>query len=152
MKAVVPFVQQTLPNNCVSASLSMVTGIHIDQVTSEFNDVYHADVEINESTYLNSVGYPHTVLPGVFRTPTWGNIYLAVVPSLNIRGGTHEIVIHCTSDEEFLVLDPNKGLPDCYYYVNGPVEDELAFQITSYACVVEISETDFIAFTSKEPK
>lgn len=143
---------QTRKDNCVSASIAMLTGWHVDKVTAEFHKDYQEYVDVNESTYLHAIGLRHIELSAFFRTPRPGNIYLATVPSLNIVAGSHEIVIHFTKDGEFLVLDPNQGCEGAKYYVNGPITNEWEIQLASYQCCVEVSEADLTEWRSHNVK
>jgi len=49
-------------------------------------------------------------------------VYLLSVPSLNIRGGMHQIVVEMF-DGEWIVFDPNMGRDDRLYYSAQPNSD-----------------------------
>ena len=150
MNSKIKLVQQTLPNNCVSACIAMVTGFDIEKVTAEFHQEYCDNTAITEYTYLQNIGYECKLLDALFRQPKEGFIYIAIVPSLNIQGGSHAVVIQYSEDDGFIIHDPNKGREGKLYYVNGVKDSDLAFQLISYQCCVEISEQYFAEFTNSQ--
>jgi len=59
--------------------------------------------------------------------------YLCTVPSLNMQGGNHEIVIELT-DDDYFVLDPVKGRDGKFYYEKrGEALDDLAVELGGFA-------------------
>ncbi|SQA60902.1 Uncharacterised protein [Raoultella planticola] len=47
----------------------------------------------------------------------YGFIYFLTVPSLNIQGGLHQILMSLTADRGIEVFDPVMGRPGAKYYV-----------------------------------
>ena len=96
---------QDLPNNCVSACLAMISGKSVNEVTAEFHDGYHnRDIDIYE--YLDALGIRFIKkYPCEKQTLKKGFVYLLAVPSLNIVGGMHEIVVDFSGDDA-VILDP----------------------------------------------
>ena len=101
----VRMVTQDLPNNCVSACLSMITGFDLDRVTHEFHDGYH-DGEVCMHDYLELVGIKfNKFYSGSRCTLKSGFVYMLTVPSLNYVGGLHEIIVDF-SGETPAIFDP----------------------------------------------
>lgn len=133
---------QTTPNNCVSTCIAMITNEDVDTVTEKFHDRYRKDPKISVATYFQEIGLPHTVLPAIVRYTDEGGIFVLSVPSLNYEGGSHCILVHHHHNGDWDVYDPNKGRQDKKYYVNGPLDSDLAVQIVSYRPIVQILESD----------
>lgn len=115
-------VQQTLSNNCVSACLSMITGKTIDEVTAEFHQPY-VDMQTEVSDYLDANGVTYQRLYAGERNIKPDTAYLAVVPSLNIPGALHQIVIETTTDgEQWWVYDPNEGREGKQSYAGDTIQ------------------------------
>ncbi len=112
------FVMQPTPDTCTSACLAMLTGVSVETVIEEFHDVWkNAENKINPSTYLSKRLVSHNVLNDPFNNLLeWDKVYLLTVPSLNIDGGLHHIIIDLRNDLE-VVLDPNRGREGRRYYI-----------------------------------
>jgi hypothetical protein len=103
----VSFVQQPTPHSCVHACLSMITGIPVESLIERFGD--NGLNWAQEVTVLveNKI-WPHrNIDAGPHPFPLEG-VYLATVPSLNIAGRSHRVVIDARS-EGYTLYDPNKG-------------------------------------------
>lgn len=104
-EAMVRMVTQDLPNNCVSACLSMITGFDLVRVTDEFHNGYH-DGEVCMHDYLNLIGIKfNKFYSGSSCTLKRGFVYMLAVPSLNYVGGLHEIIVDF-SGETPAIFDP----------------------------------------------
>lgn len=133
-------VKQPTLNTCVSACLAMILNKPVEKVIKEFHSRYYNNWEITISEYLTKNGVPHHCSEGGGReTLHMGGLFLCTVPSLNIPGALHQIVIDMT-DHKFIVHDPIKGWEGKKFYV-GPDQDpeELgAFIIHTWVKDVEI--------------
>ena len=99
----IKLVTQTLPNNCVSACLSMITERSIEEITQKFHDAYHAHTYCMHD-YLAEKGIEFIKhYSGPCCTLNRGFIYMLSVPSLNYIGGMHE-----------LIVDYSKSIPEIF--------------------------------------
>lgn len=120
----------------------MITLEDVEVVTKKFHDRYRSDPNVSPSTYFNEIQLPHEVLPATQRYTDEGSIFVLSVPSLNFEGGSHCILVHHHHNGDWDVYDPNKCRPDTKYYVNGPLDSELAVQVVSYRPIIRIIEAD----------
>ncbi len=98
--------KQPTPVTCVQTCLAMALGVPVEQVIARYGDrpmnqqwLCHA---------LNECGF----LWNQFMHGTWvcSGYYLLAVPSLNVRGGMHEIIVHYDMDRGcsgITVFDPS---------------------------------------------
>lgn len=133
-------VKQPTLNTCVSACLAMILNKPVEDVIEEFHSRYYNNWEITISEYLTKNGVKHHCSEGGGReTLHMGGLFLCTVPSLNIPGALHQIVIDMT-DHKFIVHDPIKGWEGKKFYV-GPdqdAEETGAFIIHTWVKDVEI--------------
>ncbi|QBZ71713.1 hypothetical protein [Escherichia phage Skure] len=134
------FVKQPTLNTCVSACLAMILNKPVEKVIEEFHSRYYNNWEITISEYLTKNGVKHHCSEGGGREALhMGGLFLCTVPSLNIPGALHQIVIDMT-DHKFIVHDPIKGWEGKKFYV-GPDQDPEepgAFIIHTWVKDVEI--------------
>jgi hypothetical protein len=135
---------QTLSDNCVSASLSMLTGIHIDKITEVFHQDFKKNCyKVNEHTFLKSLGIEHELLNPIVDYIDDGYFYLCTVPSLNTVAGNHSVIMYLDKDDKLVVLDPNKGRADKFWYTLDPdCEDEMSELIKGYAPTLRVKMSD----------
>ncbi len=104
----ITLVTQPTPLTCVHACLAMVSGRQIQEFIDQFGDgglnMQQETVALIESRIL-----PHVIQSDGFihLFPTTG-IYLVTVPSLNLPGMLHRVVVDAKSDG-YVVYDPNHG-------------------------------------------
>jgi len=126
---------QPTDNTCTSACLSMITDKPIDEVIKEFHNDWQASLS-NPSEYLKYCNIQHEVNTNPFNfILEWGNIYLLTVPSLNIKGGLHHIVVDLTDiyNNVGKVYDPNNGKDGKSYYVSWvQPQSELQYPLKSF--------------------
>jgi hypothetical protein len=129
----VALVQQTQPDNCASACLAMVTGNNIDLVTSQFHALYRGQ-KIEMHDYLISMDVPFTRCMAGDRTMPVDAVVIVSVPSLNIVGGLHYVVIETLPDGSGWLLDPNRGREGGKYYVmhESLVDNDLAVPLNGW--------------------
>ena len=115
----ITFVQQPTRNSCVSACLSMVTGIDVITVINQFHSDYH-DRETTIYDYLDYHGVEYLVpdIRSAGRDHLYeNNTYMITVPSLNRKGGLHAIVASVDANGALEVFDPQKGRSGVLHYV-----------------------------------
>jgi len=102
----------------------MVLNRPIDEVTAEFHDDYlSGDLWIHE--YLKRHGVEFQTM-SLLDDPESGYVYIASVPSLNLKGHSHQIIIDTRVEENGAVLiDPQKGRGGKEWYVNLAPGSEL---------------------------
>lgn len=115
MKTIIQHQTQTQKTNCVSTCLAMILNQKADVVTDGFHDQYVAG-EKNPSDWLDMHGIRYRMCRTSERNMKPNHAYMVAVPSVNIEGGMHEIVIHVTSDNMAIVYDPNEGRKDRLVY------------------------------------
>lgn len=133
------FVMQPTPDTCTSACLAMLTGADVQTVIEEFHaDWKSTENKINPSTYLSKRLVGHNVLNDPFNNLLeWDKVYLLTVPSLNIDGGLHHIVIDLRNDFE-VVLDPNRGRDSRRYYIGWSDEPRNNLEVRLHAWLTEL--------------
>lgn len=121
--------------SCIPACLSMLTGKDQLIIDKEFIP-YYLKNELTVSRYLEkhnirTIPYYTAGIHEILN----GNLYLGTVPSLQIQGLFHQIII----DARFVkpvVYDPCKGIPNKNYYVVERCDDDrdchLQFPLRSF--------------------
>ena len=138
---------QTLDNNCVCTACAIVMGVPAQEVTDKWHDRYMSnDEHVNEATILASYGFMTRPYLSIDNQVVWGNVYLLAVPSLNIIGGMHSIVLDLREEGCNKLYDPAKGREGRKHYI-GPDEesdDESAVSLESWTicCSVAIPESE----------
>lgn len=126
---------QTQPtfNTCMATCVAMIANVPAAEVIEEWHDKFHSG-----RAWLDDAldHYGILYLPGNHRKMQLinGFIYLATVPSLNVTGGLHQIVVVCQKGESPIVFDPAKGYESRMHYVVKHAEDLLPgeFNLTSW--------------------
>jgi hypothetical protein len=108
---VVTLVTQPTPKTCCHACLSMVSGVPVDELVEKFGNDGMSEQEFIEA--ISDLGLSWNKF--CFNTMFADGTYSVTVPSLNIDGGLHKIVIIIV-DGIWTVLDPNNGLDGKLYY------------------------------------
>ncbi|WPJ68551.1 hypothetical protein OMDBNIEC_00065 [Salmonella phage STP-SP5] len=133
-------IKQPTLNTCVSACLAMILDKPVEEVVAEFHDRYYDNWAITISEYLQKYNVRHICCVGGGReTLIFGGLYLCTVPSLNIPGALHQIVIDMR-DHKFMVYDPIKGWDGKKFYVgvDQDPEEPGAFILHTWVKDVEI--------------
>lgn len=133
----IELVNQVDDKTCASACISMLTGMPIDKVIEEFHGDYLA-LNIDIGDYLRSKGFVVRDAYSKERLLKPGSVYLLCVPSLNVVGGLHEVVVDIR--DVFEIYDPQAGRKDKKYYVYGVglYDDPLAVEFKGYVIDAEI--------------
>lgn len=101
------------PKGCVSACIAMLLNRPVEEVTAEFHADYHAGV-IKTRKYLEDHGV-RLVAGDPEGGLDWDKMFLLGVPSLNLPGIMHQIIV-TTFGDEFRVYDPNEGYAGRLFY------------------------------------
>ena len=111
----IALVTQPTAESCVHACLAMVSGVDVQDIIKDLGD----DNGLTDDELLAWLVRRH-ILPleigaarHVHPFPVQG-IYLATVPSLNLQGRGHQIVIEANGD--YVVYDPNNGYKGREFY------------------------------------
>lgn len=144
--------QQTQPCrfSCVATSLAILTGGHAQVMHARFHARYwEGTASIGDA--LRELGIPFKSFDSAERNSIENaGIYLCGVPSLNIVGGMHQLVVEVVNDENWQVCDPAQGrevdgAQRKYYtaHIPDPEIEPLAVQLTGgYNIDVAISHAD----------
>lgn len=132
---------QTQPCNtsCMSTCLAMIVNKPAQEIIDQYHEKYRTQCTPLRDM-LNSLGVPFTS----FDTADHPNltevgVYMVTVPSLNIRAGTHQILIE-VRDFDYVVIDPVKGKPGRFYYVNrGEAKGEFEVDLGGFGIDAFIS-------------
>lgn len=146
--------QQTQPCkfSCVTTSLAVLAGQPIEKFYDRFHKQYW-EGRFSIGDALRELGIPFKSFDSAERNSIEEPaIYLCGVPSLNVIGGMHQVVIEVLDDADWRVHDPAQGVfvdgqPRKYYTAHIPnAETEpLAVQMTGgYNIDAAISHADLL--------
>lgn len=99
--------------DCVCTCIAMIAGIKKRTIRNRYHGRYMSDHTFNAGEILNELGVKYN--PCDNNTVIKGKVYLATVPSLNMLGYFHQVIIDAR--ESMLVFDPNRGIAGRNYYV-----------------------------------
>ena len=103
---------QPTPTTCVQTCLAMVLGRPAEEIIEEIGHPGGLPQrQLLESLDRYDIHYAQT-LDGAL----WPGWQFAAVPSLNIRGGMHEVLVHLDDHNRMRVLDPS---PKTRYLEDG---------------------------------
>lgn len=108
----IKLVKQPSYNTCTSACLAMLTGLPVEQVVEEFHERWFdkdtRNSQHNPFTYLCSKGLTPFLCCNPYDNYLYeGVVSLLTVPSLNLIGKNHHILVDYQSDHKWKVLDPS---------------------------------------------
>jgi len=147
------FQQQPTYNTCVSTCLAMILNCDVQELIPVFHEKYYdaVDNRLKVTDFLKEKGVPFE-LCNFESMPEKAGVYLVTVPSLNIKGGTHQILwIMEESDQEGYfyqrIFDPATGREDRFFYTD--IEEllnsnTLATKLSGYALDLHIPAEYFI--------
>jgi len=123
-------------NGCALVCVAMVSNQSLEVVEEAFPTFNGVGTTAKELTaILDALDVLHIVYAS--ETIFMDRVYILTVPSLNIKGGLHNIVASLDNNAEISIFDPVQGLPDKLYYS----EDEggaNAVKLLSWSASVEI--------------
>lgn len=125
--------------SCMAACLAMLLDKDVEEVDSEFSlDYIRGYIDVASYLYQRGIfAQPH-ITAGMHQIRP-GRLYLATVPSLQLPGLFHQIIIDARFDG-VTVYDPAKGLEGKQYYSYDHIaeENELAYPLRSFLIDYEI--------------
>lgn len=121
--------QQVTNTSCVAACLSMVTGVEQERIIGQMakHDGGRSSLHDEYRQWVR-MGYLPRRLP--YGDMKFGAVMVATVPSLNLPGGNHRIVID--HRECLKVLDPNEGREGKLFYTADSLRTWTDLTIVEY--------------------
>ena len=110
--------QQPTFNTCMSACIAMASGQPVDEVVERWHQNFHDKTDWLDDA-LDYYKIPYFYGSQRRAELLYGFIYFLTVPSLNIQGGLHQILVSLTAERGIEVFDPVKGRPGAKHYVYG---------------------------------
>lgn len=133
---------QPTSNTCVTTCLAMLAGKPVSELIAQG---FHHSYAVGDASYrklFEKLGLKFKSFDTAERNSMMldGGVYLVGVPSLNIQGGMHEILVEISADGGgWTILDPNymaqhkraDGSPPLYYDVPGGMmqDDPLSVEL-----------------------
>lgn len=121
---------QSHPDGCMSASIAMVAGMDVREITDKYHDRVCYQ-KMTKKEVLDELGVVNTAPVIDMNTLYPGNVYILTVASLNYIGGLHCIVADFSGDE-LVILDPNNGYEGRNYYVRDVSDVYGEYRLTSW--------------------
>lgn len=137
---------QPCPVSCVATSIAMVAGLPAQDVIDKFHLEYReGDLSIGDM--LRHLDIPFKDFRSSDRTSLdRDDVYLCSVPSLNIRGGMHQLVVEL-NDGEWCVQDPNMNREGrLYYTADASLQEPAVFFSCGYSVDALIDLDDLRAW------
>jgi hypothetical protein len=125
-------VTQPTPHSCVHACLSMVTGLSVHDLIARFSDDDGLDYP-KTATVLTEMGIMPVSMPAItpHTMPICG-AYFVSVPSLNLPGRSHQVVVNLEG-EKWVLYDPNDGYDGRKFYARDSM---MTGEVKSYGDVI----------------
>ena len=141
--------QQMQPTSmtCASTCMAMILNIPVKKVIDEFHVEYYTKRNITCAEYLQGKGLKVERMYADFspKNIDYNTVYGLIVPSLNIEGGTHMVLMEVDSDGNWSIYDPNYRKEQMKYYIPvkyGDNDNDLEVGINSYVIEFSISVDD----------
>lgn len=108
---------QPCPISCVTTCMAMIVGCPVSDLMG-MHEEYHA-TNLSIRQILDRLGIPFRSFDSADRQSLGDEgVFLASVPSLNIQGGMHQVIVEMLDDGDWRVCDPNQGRGDRLYYTS----------------------------------
>lgn len=120
-------------NTCMATCVAMVAGQPVDEVVERWHQKFHDKTDWLDDA-LDYYKIPYFYGSQRKAELLYGFIYFLTVPSLNIKGGLHQILMSLTAERGIEVFDPAMGRPGSKYYVWGEAQNDDQFGVISW-CV-----------------
>lgn len=123
----IKLINQINGNTCTQACMAMVSDRTIEEVIKLVGeDALTIQEEI--CFYIqNEIGFNQLLYPTMFN-----GLYAVTVPSLNLKGRFHRILVKCFDGDIFQILDPNNGRAYKKFY------DQVSFLNSTWGEVVQL--------------
>lgn len=141
---------QPCPVSCVTTCMAMIANIPVVEMIDRFHLEYR-DGELSNGDMLRALGIEFRDFRSSDRKSIdEDGVYLLGVPSLNIKGGMHQILIEM-ADGEWSVFDPNEGKEGKVYYTADAGAELPAFFFGVGGYTVEaLIDRDFLISRSSQ--
>ena len=126
-------VTQPTHDTCIIACLSMLSGHPVEDLEILHRCFWEEGQPVHVG--LTKLGVEWKALPRLQNTLEAGKVYLATVPSLNLPGTFHQILLDCR-EPEILILDPAAMTGKLYYSLD--VIDGMSVPLTSWILDYEV--------------
>lgn len=137
-------VQQTQPTplSCVCTCIAMLVGKPAQEMIDKYNnDFYFGEWTLCDILDTERVEYNNYRTTELMRMIP-GFLYLLTVPSLNIKGGNHEVLVDYRNAAGPVCYDPAKGYEDRLYYTFDEMEaDENVWAFGLHSWVIDLQIT-----------
>lgn len=126
--------QQPGATSCVLTCVAMVTGVPIETYIARFGEGPQSS-EVEISALIESGIFPMAIPHGGPHPFPLAGVYLVSVPSLNLFGQLHRVVVEA-SRQTYLVYDPNAGRKSVQAYpkTGGIMAGEMPCVDVTYLC------------------
>lgn len=122
---------QPCPVSCVSTCMAMLANRPVAEIHAKFHDRYLGPDSLSVRQMLTELVIPFRSFDTADRNSlgTEPGFYLMCVPSLNIVGGNHAVIVEMRPDDWWFVFDPARGFEvdgkPRRYYTSGaePLND-----------------------------
>ena len=124
--------QQPTHNSCMSACVAMISSQPVTDVVAQWHDKFHS-----KEAWLDDA-LDHYNIPYFYGHPKKAEllpdfVYFLTVPSLNIVGGLHQILVAVKKGLVVEILDPAKGREGAKYYVYGECRNSEECELISWS-------------------
>lgn len=110
--------QQPTPDTCTAACLAMILDTPVDEVVEEFHSKWINGLTDPAHYLIKKLAKFQIHREPYDRTLHYGKVYLLTVPSVNITGRNHHLLVDMRRGEgKEIVYDPNDGKTDKAHYV-----------------------------------
>lgn len=127
-------INQINDQSCVHACLAMVTGVDINEVWARYPFPLTPKQEL--TVLIEGRAWPIAQNPFDNQFPFCG-VYLVSVPSLNVHGVLHRVVV-TASETEVRCFDPQRGRAGRLFYSEDSFSAASLTPVKSYSEVVRI--------------
>jgi len=98
---------------CVAACIAMVSNCHQESIYHDLDDESDLKSEFMQWVRLGYLPTLHSFTHLIF-----DKVQIVTVPSLNVVGGNHRIVVTNDDENGWQVFDPQNGVKDKKFYAN----------------------------------
>lgn len=139
-------IQQKDHDGCTHACVAMVTGEDYDEVRLQ---TPHAASTL-EILYLLAANGAIGIIQPLPNEFVPGMKYIVTVPSLNIKGGNHCVVVFLQQNS-LMVFDPNRNLPGKLWYSSSGYDDNLGkYPLTSWTEAIRVYDNPLFVVVPAE--
>ncbi|WOD12790.1 hypothetical protein RPW65_08100 [Pseudomonas sp. NyZ704] len=124
--------QQPTPDTCTCTSIAMICGMPAGEVIRRFHEGYMTRM-FGFGRILDDLGIPYRAYQSdEDHVIDDAGAYLLTVPSLNIPGFLHHLVVEMDEEGEWVVLDPVIGREGKRFYTASLPRSEAELMLAGY--------------------